>query len=249
MIFGKLGRQPAQYRTNTPRLASYMLGAIPAVPSVDYTTALTIPWGMLMNDVMGNCTIAAVGHLSLGFSLTEQDPRLQMMSDQEAQVFYEIIGKYVLDDPMTDNGCLITDVLDYWKSPGIRINTIKNQIFGYTYLSPRNIPLMRYALRHFGGLYIGIMLPQSAEDNMKYWDVGGNTNILGGHCITLQGVDDNNDFYGITWGERVRISPAFLATYCDEMYCVRNDHFKNVDGLNTNQLNADLAFIHKQPLG
>lgn len=245
----KLGRLPAVYRTNTPRLASYMVGDIPTVKSVDYTAGLNIPWQMLLNDVMGDCTIAAIGHLVMGFSITMEDPRLQMMTDTEVETYYKIIGHYDPVDPTTDKGCVMTDVLDYWKSPGIRIGTVPNSIFGYTYLSPRNVPLMRYALRHFGGLYIGVILPQAAFDDLTYWDKWSTPgNMLGGHCITLQGVDDNNDFYGITWGQRVKISAEFLATYCDEAYLVASSHFHNVDGMNINQLNADLKLIHHQPL-
>jgi len=248
MVFGKLGRKPAEYRTNTPRLANFVVSEIPPVSSVDYTTKVESPWQMLLNDEIGDCTIAAVGHLVMGFSVTEDDPRLQMMSNEEALTYYKIIGKYDENDPTSDNGVVMTQVLDYWRHPGIRINTIPNTILGYTYLSPKNIPLMRYALRYFGGLYIGVMLPKSTQDHMDYWDDIGDTQFLGGHCITLQGVDDNNDFYGITWGQRVRISSKFLASYCDEMYLVLNHHFKNVDGLKMDELKQALTLVHNQPI-
>ncbi len=239
----KLGRKPAEYRPTTPKLARYMEKGLPDVESVDYTTGVTIPWQMLCNDVIGCCTLAAVGHLEMGFSITANDTQLNMMTPEEVKTYYKIIGGWNPNDPMSDNGCIMTDVLDYWKYNGIMIGAKPNQIFGYAYLKPTDVHTMRFALRHFGGLYIGINLPQRAEDS-EVWDAweedGG---LLGGHCITLQGVDDDNNFYGISWGQRYTITTDFLAKYCDEMYCVNNEHFKNIDGFDSDALNADLTLI------
>lgn len=239
----QLGRQPAVYRPTTPKLAKYMAKGLPDVKSVDYTTGLTIPWQMLRNDDIGCCTLAGVGHMVMGFSITMNDPQLNMMTPTEVETYYKIIGHWDPSDPTTDNGCIMTDVLDYWKYNGIMIGSKPNQIFGYAYLKPTDIHTMRFALRYFGGLYIGIHLPQKCEDSDVWdaWDDDGG--ILGGHCVTLQGVDDDNNFFGISWGQRYTITPAFLAKYCDEMYCVNNEHFKDVDGLNSDALNADLTLI------
>ncbi len=248
MGIGKLGRKPAVYNPFTPKLARYMVETVPSVPSIDYTTEITIPWQMLCNDTIGCCTISAIGHLVMGYSSLLDDIQLQMMTPDEVQTYYKILGNWNPNDPATDNGCTMTTVLNYWMGTGIRIGTILNKIYGYAYLDPKNVNIMRYSLSEYGGLYIGFQLPQYCEDN-DYWKIDPNMGvILGGHCVTLQGVDDNNDFVGISWGKKVTLSADFIATYCDECYMIYNEHFVNPKGIDATKLQSDMVKLRNKTL-
>ncbi len=58
----KLGKLAARRDPRTLRLARYLAPALPPPPAqVDYTCGVK-DWGMMLNDRLGCCTIAAVGH-------------------------------------------------------------------------------------------------------------------------------------------------------------------------------------------
>lgn len=244
----KKGKKDAIYDSKIPMLAKYMVDKVPDVESVDYLSDITIPLGMMMNDTLGCCTLAGVAHLVMGYSsLLKTDIQLQFMTDQEVETYYEILGHYNPKDPSTDGGCLMTDVLNYWMNTGIRVGTVLNKIDGYAYLDPTNIGMIRYALSTFGGLYAGIQLPQYCETT-DYWQVTPNMGpILGGHCITIQGMDDQN-FYGVSWGKKITYSQQFISTYCDELYCLVDEHFVNPQGLTMETLMIDMNKIKNKSL-
>ena len=62
----KLGKQSPRHDPRTLQFATYVQPEPPCrlpPPSVDYSTAVTGPWGMMHNDTIGDCTCAAAGHL------------------------------------------------------------------------------------------------------------------------------------------------------------------------------------------
>src|ERR1035438_8289552 len=58
----KLGRKAIKTDTRTLMLGDYLTPALPPPPAAaDWTKGQT-SWGMMMNDTLGDCTIAGVGH-------------------------------------------------------------------------------------------------------------------------------------------------------------------------------------------
>ena len=58
----KLGKKATRRDPHTLRLGKYLTPALPAPPaSIDWSRSVT-EWGMMLNDTLGCCTIAACGH-------------------------------------------------------------------------------------------------------------------------------------------------------------------------------------------
>src|SRR5580658_8869232 len=57
----KLGKKAPKIDSRTLRLAKYLTAVPPPPASCDWTKGVT-EWGMMLNDALGDCTCAAIGH-------------------------------------------------------------------------------------------------------------------------------------------------------------------------------------------
>jgi len=71
-----------------------------------------------------------------------------------------------------------------------------------------------------GGLYIGIQLPQSAEEQFpNKWTWQPSSPSLGGHCVWLTGYTD--DYVAlVTWGALIQCTWQFLLNVIDEAHAL-----------------------------
>lgn len=245
----KLGRRPARYDPRTLRLAKYLTPALPPPPPArTWSAALAMPCGMMLNNQLGDCTCAAVGHgvqvltANTGSEVTIQDP--------DIEAAYEAAGGYVPGRPDTDNGACLLDVLNYWRGTGVG----SHKILAFMQVNPQNLQHLQTAIEYFGGLYIALELPLSAQ-NQPIWDVTGwgqqgqgTPGSWGGHAVWMPDYDAAG-FGVITWGELQRMTNAFQQMYNDEAYAVVTTDFLNKstqatpDGINVALLQQDLAQI------
>ena len=66
----KLGRKAVKTDTRTLRLAKYLTPVLPPPPpAADWTKGIA-SWGMMLNDKLGDCTIAGVAHAVKFFNMT-----------------------------------------------------------------------------------------------------------------------------------------------------------------------------------
>jgi hypothetical protein len=245
----KLGRLPPRYDPRTLRLAKYLTAALPPPPpSRDWSRAVKFPCGMMENDRIGDCTCAAAGHAVQ--VLTANTGGEQTIPDVDIEAAYEVVGGYKPGDPSTDNGAGLLDVLNLWRGTGIG----GHQILAFVQVNPQNLVHIQTAIEYFGGCYIALELPLSAQ-NQPIWDVTpwglqgqGTPGGWGGHAVWMPDYDATG-FNVITWGERQRMTLDFQRSYCDESYCVVTQDFINKttqatpDGLNLALLQQDLALI------
>lgn len=106
----KLGKKTRRYDRRTLRLARYLTPALPPPPpSVANSQGIT-NWGMMLNDNLGDCTIAGVAHavqvwtLSHGNEVTVPDPTVLQ--------YYEQWDGYDPSNPASDQGGVELDVLN-----------------------------------------------------------------------------------------------------------------------------------------
>ena len=233
----KLGKRPARQDDRTLRLGAYMAAeVIPAAPvSVDYASEVT-SWPMLANDVHGDCTCAAAGHLVLGWSAREGHPK-QVTDD-------DVLGLYGLVNHGVDDGAVCLDVLNAWRQTGLA----GDQIAAYAAVDISQPAHLRAALWLFGGLYLGVQLPLAVQ-GADAWTVvpgspGCDPGSWGGHAVSVHGYDAEG-LTVVTWGRTLRCSWEFLAAYCDEAYAVldETDWLGDVPGIDLEQLRADLAAV------
>ena len=112
----KLGKLIKRYDPRTLHMARYMPAIVTPPPLVDHASKLPADIGMMLNDQLGDCTIAGVGHMLQEWSVYAGQPILTM-PDEEIRRVYNILSP-------NDWGCCLLDVLAYWKNTGIGGNKI-----------------------------------------------------------------------------------------------------------------------------
>jgi hypothetical protein len=214
-------------------------------------------WPMYFNDVLGDCVAAAAGHAIEQWQVYA-NPRSGIVSPPRASILkaYEDVGGYVPDDPTnpqsnaTDNGCVILDMLNYWRKTGIG----GHKILAYVSVNPLSALEIREAVMLFGNVYMGIQLPTSVQ-GFNSWTVpdGGTASTngapgsWGGHCIPVVAVSPES-LTCITWGEVLKMSHNFAIDYVDEIWAAVSLDWIEKNGLSPSQFNLaqlekDLAVV------
>ncbi len=197
---------------------------------------------MYLNDTYGDCVIASAYH-QVGLWTGNDTPNAVVGTDAEVLATYRI-----WNPGSQDNGCVITQVLDYQKSHGIVLGGVIHKIDDYVSVDWTNKLLMQVAIEEFGTVKLGINLPQAWEQapDGGTWDVT-NTPIIGGHDVSA--IDyDNNGVWISTWGGTRQISWRAMAsrTWVEEADLPLSPDWYGSDslapnGVNVVQLKADLA--------
>ena len=241
----KLGRKAIKTDTRTLKLARYFTTGLPAPPpSADWTMGAT-SWGMMMNDGLGDCTIAGVAHAIQVF--TANTGTMVTVPDSTIESYYAKWDGYVAGDPETDNGGCELDVLNDWKKNSFA----GNALMAFADPKPGNLDEVRQSIALFGGVYIGLSLPLTAQ-TQDVWDVapdaGGDAEpgSWGGHCVFVPKYDAQS-FTCITWGQLKTMTAAFWNKYCDEAHTLLAADWLTAkgapSGFNQEQLKADLEAI------
>jgi hypothetical protein len=215
----KLGKRPARHDMRTLQMANYL--RLPAIPAAkDWTAKAQQAWGMMKNDQLGDCTCAAAGHIIQVWTANAGREEVTVTDDQIVTA-YERISGYDPSDPRSDQGAVELDVLNYWRRTGIG----KHKITAYTGLEPKNHTHVQAAVDLFGGAYIGLGLPVSAQ-NQKVWSVPpsgatgkGAPGSWGGHAVVVEAYNEHG-LTCITWGQKQQMTWSFWDTYCDEAYAL-----------------------------
>ena len=214
-----LGKHDPKRYAKTLLLKNYQLADTPlptAPTSCFWSHAVTKPFNAFLNDSIGDCTIADQCHRIMVWS-ANADGQITP-TDDDAMAAYRAVSGY---DPTTganDNGAAIEDVLAYAQNVGIA----GHKIDSYAAFNYRDINLLRLAITWFGGVTLGVQLPQSAEQQTaagQPWTAPWWSLNLGGHDLPLVDYDENY-FYAITWGQIQAIDPQFIFSRADEAYSV-----------------------------
>lgn len=220
LLTGRLGRRPAKVDPHPLRMARYLTAGLLADPPKrrDWLSPMT-DIGMMLNDVEGDCTCAAAGHMIQAWTAANGDQVI--VPDTAIQAAYSAVGGYVPGDPTTDNGAYALDVLKLWRDVGIG----GHKILGWVALDPKNRRQMQIACDLFGGVYAGFELPRTAHGQEvwavpSYGAVGqGMPGSWGGHMIPLLNYGPLG-YVCLTWGAPLTLTEAFVETYCEEAYAV-----------------------------
>jgi hypothetical protein len=212
----KLGRKAIKTDSRTLALADYLTPSIPPPPpTADWTKGIT-SWGMMLNDTLGDCTIAGAAHAVQVW--TANASSVVAVPDATIETYYENWDGYVPGNPSTDNGGVELDVLNDWQKQGFAGHPL------LAFADPKftNMVQIRQSIFIFGGVYIGLALPLTAQ-SQAVWDVvpkGGakaKPGSWGGHCVFVPKYDQHG-FTCITWGGLKTMTLAFWKKYCDEAH-------------------------------
>jgi hypothetical protein len=245
----KLGKLPAHHDARTLVLAKYLTADLPDPPAkVDYTKNVG-SWPMYKNDTIGDCTCAAAGHMIEAWTTAAADSTIKV-TDADILKAYEAISGYDPSTGRNDNGAVELSVLKYWRHTGIG----KHKITGFASVEPGNHLHVKQAAQLFGGVYIGVKLPITAQ-GQSMWTVPvggpvgpGAPGSWGGHAVNVVGYDSQG-LTVITWGKPLRMTWTFWDTYCDEAYALLSKDFVNKTtqlapvGFNLKELTKDLSLL------
>lgn len=242
----KLGRLPKKIDSRTLQFAKYFV-SLPYAPQVSHWPNAA-PLGMLLNDTIGDCTIAGALHHERIWSKANNIDYTP--TDHDAFIGYSAVGGYITGMPSTDGGCACLDVLNYWRQVGLG----GRKIMSFVQVNQLNHVHVQHASFFFGGVYVGINMPLSVQTQPDLWDIpiggltgAGQPGSWGGHAVAVVGYDQSG-LDVITWGARIRMTWRFWDAYVEECYAMLSSHFvvnpnKAPNGFDLISLQADLALI------
>lgn len=249
----KLGKLAPSNDDRNLQLANYTTSALPAPPT-SYQAGVKVPtFPMYDNDKLGDCTCAAVGHQEQVW--TSWKTPYYLPTTAEVDNLYWETG-----DPAsttgtaggpTDTGRVETDILNFWRTKGFGLQ--QHKIAAYAQANVKNATQVKQSVWLFGGLYIGLALPLSAQ-GQNYWTVTNSgadsqPGSWGGHAVIITAYTSTY-LVAITWGMRMKMSWGFWNKYVDEAYAILSPEWADgtgnlpdATGFKWNQLQTDLSNI------
>ena len=219
-VAGKRGKLPAQ-RFLTTSLRDYIRGALPTPPKVfDYGPLVSL-YPMALNNELGDCTIAGIIHL-LQIYYAELGETFVYPGDDIVRSTYEgLTGGQ-------DSGLVELNVIKTWMDTGL-FNT---KIVASVPINPKDEAEMRVGTYLFGGVYLGLEMPNNADqqfENNEPWHLTiPRAPIAGGHCVIATGC--NRDGINlITWGKETTMTWDFWDTYGSEAHVAIPEVFVEAD--------------------
>jgi hypothetical protein len=244
----RLGRNRPKAPVQCLRFKNYLNPAgivTPPPDAVDYfTKAMSAIDRVYLNDQLGDCVFAGKMHQLGIWSANDEAPTVLATDDEVRSQYFKVCGP-------GDNGCNITDVLDYFQHNGLVANGQAHKIDGYVGVDSTNALEVKVASFLFGSLTIGMNLPGEWADNAEPGFTWGRTNSrsVGGHDICTAGYDAKG-VKVCTWGMVGTITwDAFGDTsIIDELYAELSPDWYGDDrlapcGINADVLRGDLAML------
>lgn len=242
-VAGLLGRLPdsAKYAA-LPEWHTYATSPFPPLLASVGVPAVA-DWDMDGNDTYGNCVVACMAHAinAWDVEVTEANP---IPSAAECVAQYEALTG---NGPPPGPGLEIGPVLTEWVKTGMFNDT--SQITAAAKVSLTIPGMIRQGIACYGGVIIGVNLPESAEEQFnadENWSYVPGSPIVGGHCILLCGYD-GIWIQAVTWGAVVNVGPNFLKNYMDAAWVAIPSQFVTAGRgpeLDLTQLQADIADLN-----
>lgn len=229
-----LGKKAAKPIEKLMPMREHFLGGMLPTPPNQFSWRKGIrSWGMMLNNDIGDCTAASIGHMIQVHTLNATGI-IKTPPDLIVEQLYEQFGfdpnAEVQDGRnVTDNGAELSDVVKY---------VAKNGFYNYSFHGFGNVDIknendLKVAVWLYGGMHIGLGLPLSIR-GQSIWDVvdpngqgDSKFNSLGGHAVYCTGYDENLVEF-ITWGYAPQFMTwNFALTYLDEAYVMLSNIWEN----------------------
>jgi len=203
---------------------------------------------MYANDEVGDCTCAAVGHMIDGWQMADAGQAHTFYDTAILRAYRAVSGWDGVPGSDSDRGANMLDVLNYMRNVGLA----GRRIGAYVKVDIRDRARVKAAAFLFGGLYVGVQLPEFVQDQ-DHWslsvDAPGSREAgsWGGHAVNLVQHTPRVKQV-VTWARRLNVTYEFLDRYCDEAYAILSPDWLGKDatapnGFKLDQLKADLAAL------
>jgi hypothetical protein len=232
----RLGKLAPRLDRRTLRFAAYVTSDLPVPPVELDLHAGTTAWGMLGNDVWGDCTCAAYGHTVQAWTEAAVGHMADVTADQ-------VLAAYHVISP-DDQGAYCLDALNYFRKAGIG----GHKLGAYAKVQPTARQHMQASAWLFGTVYLGLSLSveQQRQDVWNYVP-DSMPGDWGGHAVNIVGYNAVGPVV-VTWGERKQTTWSFIDKQCDEAYALIGPEWFGPGGLSPSgfdlaALSADLHAI------
>ena len=239
----KLGKNPAVFDRRTLKLSAYLdVPKLPPLPAESDWFKKVSKFNMAGNDQWGDCVVAGASHMIQTW--TANAGRHEVITPDQT-----VINQYLKLTDGQDTGLDLLSFLNVWRQKGIFGG---EKIGAFVSVNPAKITQMQYANWLFGGIYLGLMLPEAWQD-AKIWDGGPMGPVgryepgsWGGHCVAA-GKASPTGYVVSTWGMEISVTPSGML-YADEAYAIVDLSWFNVNhktptGLAWKDLMSDLGRI------
>lgn len=231
----RLGKLPPKVDSRTYLMKAPLAKAMPVIPrAVNWCP--TTSWPMWANDVYGCCTQVGVASAIKTWTGAAQSPvelkSSDVLSNYSARTGFNIVTG------QPDLGDCELDVLNFWRTTGFnRPGQTKDYLTAYGSIDPTDQLAVQRSIAYLGGVYLGLSLPKYAvSDLTSDWTYTKSDVVVpvGGHCVWAHGYNADWVFIN-TWGQRRRMSWAFMRQFCDEAYSlVSRQNWIGVNGKSPN---------------
>ncbi len=191
---------------------------------------------MLGNQVAGDCVWATQAHLLQCMQRGAGKPETAF-SEKSVLSDYSAATGFVMGNEATDQGTSMDAAAKYWRQTGIvDAKGNRHKIDAYAELRITDPDELFQAAFDFGGVALGVQLPESAMDQWDentpwtYW--GHPSKILGGHATTLCGRNRAGMAVIATWDGIIAASVQWLEKYADEAVVFISLDYLDERGLN-----------------
>jgi hypothetical protein len=202
----------------TGLVETYPPPPFPSVAGSVDNTADIVEWGVMANDLIGDCVVACIGHAIEAWTALASGTAVVLPDSLIVSTYSQITG-YNSVTGANDVGMQISRGLDYWVTNGLGGHQLSeyNRAFG-TRFSHNPV---KQAIDKCGVCIAGIGVNGAI---LADFDAGATWGKQYGsatdhHCVPLIAYDDN-DLECITWGHLQRMSWGFFDAYIDELYVV-----------------------------
>lgn len=211
-------------------------------------------WGMLGNDIHGDCVFAGADHETMLWTVEGGSPAAFTPANAEAD--YTAVTGFNPAIPSSDVGADPRTVLGYRQKTGmIDCASKRHKIGAYLLLNQGDINEAHLASYLFSAVGIGLKVPTTMLPQFNAgepWDVVPGAKLTGeGHYVPYLG-SDGVYMYVVSWGRIQAMTPAFYLAYCDEAWAILSPEMLkgglSLDGFNLTQLQADLAALNTTPI-
>lgn len=238
----RFGKHPPKVDYRTLRFRNYLTSKVPAPPPA-YNVLTSYPklkaspaklFPMDGNDMLGDCTIAALAHADTVYHGMVGTPTI-MTKAVVVKLYMHLTGG-------VDSGLNELDVLNYWRQ-----NSVSGEkIINYVSVDPKNHTHVQQAMNMFGGVYLGFQVQENCQDDFdahKPWTPGKLTND--GHAVYAVAYDPDTVTV-LTWGSTQEGTWGWWDECVDEAYAILPPQAKKAGfakGFDFAALQADLADV------
>lgn len=249
----KLGKKPATHDRRDLQLAHFATAAalVPAPVGFGvYTKFARDGWGMLGNDMYGDCEWAEADHCVMGLNALV-GKTVPFVPSNTLMDYSDCTG-FKANDASTDQGTDMHQSMAYRRKIGVvDANGRRHKIGAYLTLEPGNWLQLLEALWAFQVVSIGFAFPDYAMAQFnagRAWSVHSGAPVpTEGHAVCVVGRPKVSSVYVVTWGQIQEMTKGFYTKYCDEAYAFisQEDLVKGISpaGYNLTQLNSILGAL------